>query len=73
LPLAQHSKIGEKQNHFLGAGEKYDWDEPIIISNNIKPGNYRLSILKPVSEPELSASGFGCNLFGVLENIQLVK
>jgi hypothetical protein len=62
------------ENHSLNVGEAYEWDEPIIIGDNIKPRNYRLSIVVPILMPPLTDGfGYGCPVYGILEGVEIVK
>jgi hypothetical protein len=41
-------------NHLLDGGQTYDWDERVIISNNVKPGHYVLVFVTSVRMPAVT-------------------
>ncbi len=62
-----------QSNYFLVAGEKYEWDELVVIPNKIKPKHYDVCILKSITMPALKDDSDGVNVDASVKDVEIVK
>ena len=60
-------------NHILNAGEKCEWEEPVIIPNDTKPKHYDLCILTWITIPAFKEGFNGVTIAASVKDIEIVK